>query len=266
MNFTASNKLQEFIHKYKLRINHIALFKTVERLMSDKSKNWIEENAVVGKGTRLKIQKILKHENITDIDQLYPDSFPALRDHEIVKGWKSEYSKFLDIVSSEWTLEFLERRLVPSVRAIDLLEMIEKTPTLSPEYLTICLEINLWSYKNMTAEVALKLCDSYLKSLRVIGVMPKTVEIGIKYQSWRSDAHHKAYRRALKFHTVPENVTEVFDTSLFVSKENESLDKTDDQFKVNNLHSLETILNQSMEMTFWETIYPEDERYLGVDE
>ena len=114
--------------------------------------------------------------------------------------------------------------------------------------------------------------------------MSSEVRFAIKYQSWRSEEHNSAYLKALEKHTYtlknyeksfnPIDESEIKEIS--VQKKQTLLSNWDESDYVEwsdlqkrryvEIQEMESKFNDSAEMTFWETIYEEDERYLGVDE
>ncbi|MFL2804259.1 MAG: hypothetical protein ACJ0BB_05100 [Dehalococcoidia bacterium] len=283
-SFRPSSRLIQLIESHNLRIDHVALFKVVERLLSTKSKRWIEENSVVGKGTRLKIEAILDVEKINSLDELYPHGVPCLPETQISRGWKYEYSNFLGISDVEWSIDFLENYGVEPNRALIIMSEQEGIEKYSPEFLQLCLEVKLWGYETASENDILNISEKYKKDLNVTGFMSSEISLAIKYQSWRSEKHHSAYLKAV------EKKSETFknyDINLENDHENSGLEVTiqkqqtllsdwsesdytewsDLQKKrYIELREIESRYTDSTEMTFWETIYEEDERYLGIDE
>ena len=283
-SFRPSSRLVQLIETHNLRIDHVALFKVVERLLSFKPKRWIEENSVVGKGTRLKIEAILDVEKINAIEDLYPHGFPCLPEEQISRGWKYEYSNFLGISDIDWSIDFLENYGVEPSRALIIMSDQEGVEKYSPEFLKLCLEVKLWGYETASEDEILNVCEKYKKSLYVTGFMSSEVRFAIKYQSWRSEDHKSAYLKALAKHTdTLKNYERSFDPideseikEISVQKKQTLLSDWDESDYVEwsdlqkrryaEIQEIESKFNDSAEMTFWETIYEEDERYLGVDE
>ena len=283
-SFRPSSLLIQLIESHNLRIDHIALFKVVERLLSTKPKRWIEENSVVGKGTRLKIEAILDVEKINSLDDLYPHGFPCLPETQISRGWRFEYSNFLGISDFDWSIDFLESYGVESNRALIIMSEHEGLEKHSPEFLKLCLEVKLWGFETASEEDILIISEKYKKALNVTGFMSSEVSLAIKYQSWRSEDHYSAYLKALEKHTETfknydrfiENTDEISGSEVSVPKQQTLLSdwSESDYTEWSDLQKkrfieaqeMESRYTDSTEMTFWETIYEEDERYLGIDE
>ena len=127
----------------------------------------------------------------------------------MVDGRSAAYEALGDIPDMEWSIRNLENLRVPPDRAPTLLALYDRMIAGASRsavrlardvlFLSLCFEIQLYSLYGAIPERAAKsLVRMYARGLFLANRPPKTLDLILKYQPWRSDEHRKVMLKALQ--------------------------------------------------------------------